>query len=173
MSKEFEHVQRLSHDHADLPAAVEVFRFILYDLKRRILDSLDSGDVNSETNQDIRRVNDVSKKIKQLGNILKIILRSQDPEKDFKERADIYPILELFESLEPMRSHSFKCPSCHKKHSLDGKLNCTACNTQVQPLVFKTLDPESRNLCLYYVGIDIDLLPFDLSSDHANSVRSK
>jgi len=173
MSKEFEHVQRLSHEHAPVPAVVELFRFIIYDFKRRILNRLDSSEENSETNQEIRHLEDVSKKIKQMGNILKLILRSEDPDKEFKDRADIHPILELFESVEPMRSHNFKCPSCHKKHSFDGKLNCIMCNTQLHPIRFKTLDPESRSLCMYYVEIDIDLLPFDLSSDHANSVRSK
>jgi hypothetical protein len=174
MPNELAVVERLSHTPMDVPNEVVVFRFIIYDLKRRILDTLDTPSLGgTDSNQEIGNVNEVVKKIKQLGNILQRILRSQDPHVEFKDQPDIYEILELFESADPLDSENFKCPSCHQRKTIDRKLHCSHCNSKIHPLRFKTLGREARDLCMYYVNVDIYLLPFDLSSDHANSVRSK
>jgi hypothetical protein len=173
MSKEFALVQRLSHNPMDVPNEVAVFRFILYELKRDLLTTLDAPSSAADSNQEIGNVNEVLKQIKQLGNILQRILQSQDPAVEFKNQPDFYEIIELFESSGPLQSENFKCPSCHRKKTINKELHCTHCNSQLHPLRFKTLGRESRDLCKYYVNTDIYLLPFDLSSDHANSVRSK
>jgi hypothetical protein len=176
MSAEFARVQQLSHDLTEIPIPVKLFRCIVYDFKRRILGRLDQDGGrrdDPDSIQDLGHVNQVATKIKHLGNVLKQVLRSREPATEFAGRPEFPPIIDLFESAEPLLSRHFKCPVCNTKNSIQRDLVCSGCATQLQPIRFNALDDESRALCQYYIEIDIDLLPFDLSEEHANSVSSK
>lgn len=175
MSREFERVQRFSHDVAEIPNSVKNFRFIVYDFKRRILNHLDEK-LKKDTDdsiQDLGNLDAVSGKIKHLGNILKLILRSEDPMNEFDDRPEFKSVIRLFQSADLLRSSHFKCPECNAPNTVNSHLKCTNCGIQLELFNFQALDPESRNLCEYYVDTDIHLLPFDLSPDHAKSVLSK
>ena len=176
MSAEFARVQQLSDELVSVPIPVKLFRFIVYDFKRRILDRLDQAggrQQDPESIQDLGHVNQVATKIKHLGNVLKQVLRSREPAAEFADRPEFLPIINLFESAEPLLSSHFRCPVCDTKNSVQRNLVCSRCTTQLQPIQFSSLDAESRGLCQYYIEIDIDLLPFDLSPPHATFVASK
>lgn len=139
---------RLSDDIDEIPPIPKDairFRLILNEIKRGIMAALEK---EGDGNQDAALLNQVVDRIQHLGNILRYLLNSEG-EGHFWESVDGEEMDKSIETIE----------SIQKAFQAEG-------------LDFEALEPATREYCLNYVSLDIDMYPYDLNPNHINSLRA-
>ena len=138
---------RVSDDIDDLPPIPKDairFRLILNEIKRGIMAALEQ---KGNGNQDAGLLNQVIDRIQHLGNILRYLLNSdgQGQMWDAISSEDIDASVETIENVQKA--------------------------FQIEGLEFDTLEPATREYCLNYVSLDVDMYPYDLNPNHINSLK--
>ena len=139
---------RLSDDIDEIPPIPKDairFRLILNEIKRGIMATLEE---KGDGNQDATLLNQVVDRIQHLGNILRYLLNSE-------EQAQPWDLAEG-ESMDK------------SVETIENVLKAF----QAEGVDFDSLEPSTREYCLNYVSLDIDMYPYDLNPNHINSVSA-
>lgn len=149
MDTEVAKVQRYDDTHIPpIPQAVIAFRSTVNELKRKILTSLEVTG-----NQELKNLKEAVDRIQHLGNILRSLVLTDDPEIQEAVAAAIQEGGQPDKTVDTMKT-------------IEGVFNDAG-------IEFDLLDPEERALCLYYIHMDIHTYPYDLSPAHINSVSKR
>jgi hypothetical protein len=84
-------------DVPELPKDVLLFRQVINDIKREIFDRLNKeSDAGKDSIHSVRRLNEAVDRVKQLGNILVMILKSDDCSIESKYIKEAEPVIDTF-----------------------------------------------------------------------------